>query len=336
MRRPSDRLLSRIASAARPGPPLLRITVSPRWARLLIAAGARRSPLPGHMTAPVSDTDDAVHDARRGEPPDWRGMPLSHRPSPAMPGSALDGGKKISDADRDEPLRARHQWLDWIAPIAAAAAVLAVIAATFAVERSVGAGEPITRPSLSTPSPPLSTPSSSPSSPSPSPSFPSPSPSFSAPSPTGAASAVCQSDGTGCTKAGTYPDPSALISSNYGGFKVTWSSTWVQPYSSGVPLVWTVAMTYKNVDSSAHTLSCSGHWMQASYVQETMSGGRGNDGTVSASATTCSENPGWTATVAPGSTVKMYATFNNVPWRGSLVVIEWGDAGTSASLNPFT
>jgi serine/threonine protein kinase len=154
--------------------------------------------------------------------------------------------------------------------------------------------------------------------------------------PSTSAAGGCQPDGTGCTPGGTYPDPNALISSNYTGFEVTWSSTAVQPYSSGVPLSWTVGMTYTNVESSALTLGCPGAWADASNVQESMTGGSGDDGVVAAESTTCSQNPSWTATVAPGGSVEVYATFPNVPWPGSAVAITWGGAGTSAPINPFT
>src|ERR1017187_7738275 len=152
----------------------------------------------------------------------------------------------------------------------------------------------------------------------------------------GPVATVCQPDGTGCTKAGTYHDPNALISNNYTGFEVTRTSMSVQPYSSGEPLYWTVGMTYKNVESSTLTLGCPGNWANASNVGEYMSGGKGNDGMVAAGSTTCSENLSWTATVAPGGTAEVYATFHNVPWPGVAVAIEWGDAGTSAYIYPFT
>jgi eukaryotic-like serine/threonine-protein kinase len=150
------------------------------------------------------------------------------------------------------------------------------------------------------------------------------------------AATVCQPDGTGCTPGGTYPDPGTVISNDYNGFQVTWTATSVQPYSSGVPLYWTVGITYQNVGSTTLTLACPGDWPDASFVQETMSGGDGNDGTVAASDTTCSDNPNLTATVPPGGTVEAYATFHNVPWPGVAVAITWGDAGTSAAIYPFT
>jgi hypothetical protein len=147
---------------------------------------------------------------------------------------------------------------------------------------------------------------------------------------------VCEPDGTGCTLGGTYPDPDALISSDYDGFQVTWTATSVQPYSSGVPLAWTIGITYQNIESASVTLGCPGDWADAAFVGETMSGGDGNDGTVAASDTTCSDNPNWTATVPPGGTVEVDATFRNVPWPGVAVVITWGDAGTSAAIYPFS
>jgi hypothetical protein len=147
---------------------------------------------------------------------------------------------------------------------------------------------------------------------------------------------VCEPDGTGCTLGGTYPDPDALISSDYDGFQVTWTATSVQPYSSGVPLAWTIGITYQNIETASVTLGCPGDWADAAFFDETMSGGDGNDGTVAAADTTCSDNPSWTATVPPGGTVEVDATFGNVPWPGVAVDITWGDAGTSGAIYPFS
>lgn len=140
--------------------------------------------------------------------------------------------------------------------------------------------------------------------------------------------------GLGCTKAGGYHNPNALLNSNYTGFEVTWTSTSVQPYSSGVPLYWTAGMTYKNVGSSTLTLGCPGNWADASNVRQYMSGGKGNDGMVAADSTTCSENPSWTASVAPGGIAEVYVTFHNVPWPGVAVAIQWGE--TQAHPPTFT
>jgi serine/threonine-protein kinase len=198
---------------------------------------------------------------------------------------------------------------------------------------------PATGPGSLAPTPTTSEPSSPPSSgtgPTPVVSPSSPSPTSQPPPPPPPPATVCQPDGTGCTKGGAYPDPNALISSNYTGFEVTWSSTSVQPYSSGVPLSWTVGVTYKNVTSATLALDCPGNWADASFVQANMSGGLGDDGTVAAGNTTCSDNPDWTESVAPGGTAEVTATFHNVPWPGNAVAITWGDAGTSEAINPFT
>jgi eukaryotic-like serine/threonine-protein kinase len=162
------------------------------------------------------------------------------------------------------------------------------------------------------------------------------SPPDSAPPPPGAPPAsVCQPDGTGCTKAGTYPGPDAVINGDYSGFKVVWTSSVVQPYSSGVPLYWTAYITYTNITSGSLTLTCPGDWADAPFVAEYMSGGAGDDGMVSAESTYCSKTPGAAVTVPPGGTMVSYATFHNVPWPGSAVAIRWGDAGTSANVYPF-
>ncbi len=76
---------------------------------------------------------------------------------------------------------------------------------------------------------------------------------------TASSASVCEPNGTGCTQAGTYPGPNAVISNDYTGFKVEWTKSVVQPYSSGVPLYWTAYVTYTNIGSSTLTLSCSGN-----------------------------------------------------------------------------
>jgi hypothetical protein len=152
---------------------------------------------------------------------------------------------------------------------------------------------------------------------------------------TASSASVCQPNGTGCTKAGTYSRPNTIINSNFSGVKVTWTRSVVQPYSSGIPLYWTAYMTYTNITSASITLSCPGSWANASYVSEHMSGGSGDDGTVSAQSTSCSQDPGLMVPVASGGTYTVSATFHNVPWPGSGVAITWGNAGTSSSVYPF-
>jgi hypothetical protein len=147
---------------------------------------------------------------------------------------------------------------------------------------------------------------------------------------------VCEPDGTGCTKAGTYAGPDAVISSDYGGFKVVWTESVVAPYSSGVPLSWTAYVTYTNIEKSVQMVSCQGGWVDAAYVAENMTGGKGNAGTVDARTTTCSQDPGAAIRVAPGGTFTASAIFGNVPWPGVAVAITWGNAGTSPHVYPFT
>jgi hypothetical protein len=149
-----------------------------------------------------------------------------------------------------------------------------------------------------------------------------------------ASASVCQSNGTSCTAAGTYSGPNAVINGNYGAFSVVWTSSVVPSYST-VPSPWTVYITYTNVTLFSQTLGCPGNWVNASYVSEEMSDGSGNDGGVAAASTTCSQNPGLNVTVPSGGTYRSFATFGNVPWPGSTVAIQWGDAGTTASVTPW-
>ncbi len=148
-------------------------------------------------------------------------------------------------------------------------------------------------------------------------------------------SSVCQPDGAGCTKAGTYLIKNGLISADYTGFKVAWTSAVVQPYSSGVPLRWTADVTYTNITPGTLDLSCPGDWPDPAYVRERMSGGSGDDGVVPASSTVCSRNPGLSQPVPPGGRFTSTASFGNVPWPGSGVSLSWGDAGSSPAVQPF-
>ena len=80
---------------------------------------------------------------------------------------------------------------------------------------------------------------------------------------------------------------------------------------------------------------CPGPWASPGYVVEYMSGGSGDDGSVAAETTNCSQDPGEDVAVAPGGTFTTWATFHNVPWPGSAVAIHWGDAGVSPAVYPF-
>jgi serine/threonine protein kinase len=191
-----------------------------------------------------------------------------------------------------------------------------------------------TSPAAATSSPvtasaPPTAPSAAPSSSAPPPAASSAAPPASNSSP---AATVCQGDGTGCTQGGTYHDPNVVISADSGGFEITWTSTVVQPYSSGDPLYWTAGMTYKNVSSATLQIGCP----EASGIGENMAGGKGDDGYVAAMSTSCGGDPGWQATVQPGDSINIGATFHNVPWPGCTVSVTLGGAGSSPAIYPFT
>jgi len=152
---------------------------------------------------------------------------------------------------------------------------------------------------------------------------------------TGAAASVCQGSGASCTAAGMYSaGPNATINSDLNGASIVWTSSKVAPYSSGVPLSWTVYVTYTNVSSSPVLLTCEGGGVGNAY--EVMSGGSGDDGAVAASSGTCTVDPSLNVTLEPGDSYQNFATFDNVPWPGSTVALMWGSAGTSASVTPWT
>ncbi len=325
----------------------------------LVAAGMAKDPQrrPTDATAFVSELATAASGAYgRG----WHDRGRSHLSEAALLLAALwpSGppptvqGSTVHRIPLRRRIRLRH-----LSPVKAAIAAGVVVAAAAAStalaatgsQRPTAPGHPVAaaQPVSLQPSPsPTSLPQTSlattqtslpPSlSPSPTPTSLSPSPTPTSP-PSAPPATVCEPDGTGCTKAGTYAGPNAVINSDLSGvFKVVWTESVVQPYSSGVPLYWTAYITYTNFSSSDQTLSCPGDWPDASFVAENMSGGKGDDGTVPAQSTTCSEDPDLAVTVPPGGTHTSFATFHNVPWPGSAVALQWGDVGMSAYVYPFS
>jgi hypothetical protein len=57
---------------------------------------------------------------------------------------------------------------------------------------------------------------------------------------------------------------------------------------------------------------------------------------VGAMSTSCGAIPGWTATVAPGASVEISATFHNVPWPGAAVSVQITNEGSSPAIYPFS
>jgi hypothetical protein len=154
---------------------------------------------------------------------------------------------------------------------------------------------------------------------------------------TASSASVCQGNGTGCTKAGTYTE-NAVVNGDYGGvFKVVWVKSVVASYPSGsIPVKWTAYVNYTNVSSSTQTLNCNG--ADNTSIQENLSGGSGDtNGYVSASSSLCSQNPDYSVTVPKGGTTTDWAVFGNVPWPGTSVSLTWdaGVVGTSPYIYPF-
>ena len=149
-----------------------------------------------------------------------------------------------------------------------------------------------------------------------------------------ASSTVCQPNGTGCTKGGTYYVYSRIYHS--ASLDVTWTGAKVDNYTSGVPLWWTATVTYHNNGNTILYFSCPGDWTNPGYSKEWLRGGSGNtNGYVGASVTTCSANPDFAATLGPGREFTVTARFHNVPWPGTSVAIQWGSYGTSPYVRVF-
>jgi Protein kinase domain len=330
--RPSARDLLALAGAAQPATGWLPEPISHAFTPYPVPAGPGLAPPP-----PVPGDPDASDQAQHGQtPPAPPGTgPTITGPKPLPPPDAIAGqpGSASPPGDqrgpRDRRRRARTLTLAGLiaAVLAASAATGLVLTAghpTAPRDRAAAATTPATFTSTDAPSPSPHTSASTASHP----------PTTGPPSTPRAT--VCEPDGTGCTKGGTYSGPNALISGNYGGFKVVWTESVVQPYSSGVPLYWTAYVTYTNIESSTLSLGCTGDVADLSSVREYISGGAGDTGGfVPADSTTCSENPSWTVDVQPGGTAEADVTFHNVPWPGSAVALQWGDVGMSAYVYPF-
>jgi hypothetical protein len=128
---------------------------------------------------------------------------------------------------------------------------------------------------------------------------------------------TCQGDGSGCTKPGSYGPIDALISQDYNGLRIEWTSATVVGTPSGFPTYWTAYLTFTNVGSGTESFSCS----IAAHVWADATGGTGNDGYVPATQTTCSAESGLTASLSPGQSFQFYATFHNVPWPGTQTAV---------------
>ena len=111
----------------------------------------------------------------------------------------------------------------------------------------------------------------------------------------------------------------------------------VASYPSGsIPVKWTAYVHYINMTSSTLTLTCSGGGGTLAELTENLSGGSGDTGgSVSASSSQCSQNPGLVVNVPPGDTDTDWAAFGNVPWPGTSVSLTWAPVGTSPYIHPF-
>lgn len=145
---------------------------------------------------------------------------------------------------------------------------------------------------------------------------------------------VCDSDGSGCTLAGTYPGLNASIGSG-GGFNFVWTQSVVASYSSGGPASWTAYVKMTNTTAVTLLRVCPVTSSQSTEAAENISGGGSDVGTVYATTSYCDQHPGALIPVTPGASFTDWATFDNVPTPGSEAFLTWGGWGTSAAVSPF-
>jgi hypothetical protein len=107
------------------------------------------------------------------------------------------------------------------------------------------------------------------------------------------------------------------------------------PYpSNSIPTWWYVEVIYRNQSNKILYFNCRG-FEDPRLVKEWFKRDGREIGYVAASHTLCSTNPNWVATLGPGRSFSTWAQFNNVPWKGDRISIEWGSQGRGVYLNPY-
>jgi hypothetical protein len=102
-------------------------------------------------------------------------------------------------------------------------------------------------------------------------------------------------------------------------------------------LYWRAQVWYTNVGNRPYRVVCQGATNPNRYKEHIRRGGE-YLGDVAAETTFCTRRgEGWSKVIQPGRTLKSWALFHNVPWRGDKVSIEWlfNTPHRTAFVNPW-
>lgn len=153
-------------------------------------------------------------------------------------------------------------------------------------------------------------------------------------------SLVCSNQHLGnCPKAGLYTpagDP-VIFNDNKDHYRIIWSAAYVVAPPKGQEPVWFLVYTfYENYGKRTLYFHCPSS--QPNEKEWFYRDGR-DIGYVPASLDSCGQNPNQHIVLRPGHMFESYAKFNNVPWKGDRIAIEWPQPqkphATSAFVNPY-
>lgn len=142
-----------------------------------------------------------------------------------------------------------------------------------------------------------------------------------------------------CPKPGLYTpagDPVIFNDSTH-HYRIVWVASYIVPPPQGQEPVWFwVYVFYENYGKQTLQFGCSGN---PGSIKEWFYRDGQNIGYVPASTDSCTQHPNQRDILKPGHLFESYAEFNNVPWKGDKVAIEWPQPpkphATSAFVNPY-
>jgi hypothetical protein len=144
-----------------------------------------------------------------------------------------------------------------------------------------------------------------------------------------------------CPRAGLYaPDKDPVIfNDKVNHYRIVWIADYVQPPPRGQEPVWFyVYVLYENYGKSALSFSCQNGAKSDDEKEWFFRDGK-DIGYVPAGGGSCTQNPHAHETLEPGHLLQQFAKFNNVPWKGDQIAIEWPQnqqpTATSSFVAPY-
>ena len=143
-----------------------------------------------------------------------------------------------------------------------------------------------------------------------------------------------------CPRPGLYAphgDPVIFNDKSY-DYRIVWIASYVVAPPRGQEPVWFKVYTfYENYGKQTLSFGCSSNGLGSE--KEWFYRDGTNIGYVPASTNSCTQNPNQHLTLKPGHLFESYAEFNNVPWKGDKIAIEWpqnqAPHATSAFVTPY-